>query len=181
MQRINVIGTSGSGKSTFARKLANRLDMLYIEMDAINWKPNWQEAAPDVFLHDLNSALTIDKWVLDGNYSRASDLKWQRADTIIWLDYGFFSTFYQIIKRSIKRAWKQEEVWEGTGNKESFRRSFFSSDSVIHWMLISYRRNKKRYAKLMQEPPFQHIQCIRIRSPKEASIFFETLTKRQIY
>ena len=179
MQRINIIGTSGSGKSWLAKNLATTLNIDYIEMDALNWKPDWQEASPEEFLDGIQRAVSGDSWVLDGNYSRINDLKWKQADTIVWVDYGFFLTFYQVVKRSFQRAWSQEELWKGTGNKESFKRSFFSSDSVIHWMLINYRRNKIRYTKLMQAPPFQHIEFIRIKSPKKANEFISTQVKRQ--
>ena len=93
MQRINVIGTSGSGKSWLAKNLATTLNIDYIEMDALNWKPDWQEASPEEFLDGLQRAVAGDSWVLDGNYSRTNDLKWKQADTIIWVDYGFFLTF----------------------------------------------------------------------------------------
>ncbi len=179
MQRINVIGTSGSGKSWFAKNLATRLNFNYIEMDALNWKSDWQEASPEDFLAGIQHAISGNSWVLDGNYSRTNALKWEQADTVIWIDYGFFLTFYQVIKRSFQRAWSQEELWKGTGNKESFKRSFFSSDSVIHWMLINYRRNKKRYARLMYQPPNSNIKCIRIRSRKDAELFLNTQRKKQ--
>lgn len=42
MKKINVVGTSGSGKSTFARMLANQLNAPYIEMDALHWLPEWR-------------------------------------------------------------------------------------------------------------------------------------------
>jgi len=40
--RINVVGTSGVGKSTLARHLAGRLAVPYIEMDRLYWRENWQ-------------------------------------------------------------------------------------------------------------------------------------------
>ena len=42
MKRINVVGTSGSGKSHFSSRLAAKLGVPYIEMDAVFWLPNWQ-------------------------------------------------------------------------------------------------------------------------------------------
>ncbi len=179
MQRINVIGTSGSGKSWFSSKLASCLDVAYIEMDALNWKPNWQEASNQEFVDCLTQACSVDAWVLDGNYSRTNEFKWQRVDTIIWIDYGFMRTFFQVVKRSFHRAWTQTEVWKGTGNRESFKRSFFSSESVIHWMLINYRRNKKRYAKLMANPPNSNIKCIHIKSVNDAKNFLVAQRKKQ--
>jgi gluconate kinase len=40
MDKVNVVGTSGSGKSTFSQQLARVLDCEYIEMDRLHWKPN---------------------------------------------------------------------------------------------------------------------------------------------
>ena len=41
LQRTIVIGTSGSGKSTIAQRIAQIVHAPYIEMDALNWEPNW--------------------------------------------------------------------------------------------------------------------------------------------
>ena len=49
IERINVVGTSGSGKSTFARELAELLKLLYYEMDQLFWKLDWQESSDDEF------------------------------------------------------------------------------------------------------------------------------------
>lgn len=49
MRRVNVKGTSGSGKSTFGRELARRLAVPYVELDALHHGPNWTEAAPEEF------------------------------------------------------------------------------------------------------------------------------------
>ncbi|MCG8379852.1 MAG: (d)CMP kinase, partial [Proteobacteria bacterium] len=69
-RRINVVGSSGSGKSTVAKKLAARINAPYVELDALNWKPNWTESTDDELFPDLESALAGDAWVLDGNYTR---------------------------------------------------------------------------------------------------------------
>lgn len=45
MQRINVVGTSASGKSTFARALAEKLGLAYIELDNLFWLDDWQQSA----------------------------------------------------------------------------------------------------------------------------------------
>jgi len=174
-KRINVIGTSGSGKSTFSKQLASALNAPYLEMDAIYWKPNWVEPDDVQYFSDLKSALDCDAWVLDGNYSRTAAIKWKSVDTIIWLDYGFIRTFWQVIKRSITRAISRKEIWKGTGNKESFRRSFCSKKSVILWMLQNYHSNKRKYLALMSSEKLNDIQFYRIRSLKEAEYFLQNI------
>ena len=65
-RRVNVVGTSGSGKSAFSWRLATALQVDYIEMDALNWLPGWQEASQADFDHKLAAAIAADAWVLDG-------------------------------------------------------------------------------------------------------------------
>lgn len=69
MKFINIIGTTGSGKSTFARQLAQKLDLAYIEMDDLFWLDNWQEPTDEVFFEKLKNKMdnTASGWVLDGN------------------------------------------------------------------------------------------------------------------
>jgi len=43
MNRISVIGTSGSGKTTFANKLAGILRIPHVELDALYWEANWEK------------------------------------------------------------------------------------------------------------------------------------------
>ena len=123
--KINVVGTSGSGKSTLARQLAERLDVPYIEMDRLYWRPEWQGTPDDAFPARLEQALAEagEGWVLDGNYSRTQPIKWREVDYILWLDYGFGRTLWQAVRRACRRAASKRELWPGTGNRESFRRS----------------------------------------------------------
>ena len=48
-RRIVVVGSTGSGKTTVAKRLAGILGAPYVELDALNWEPNWTEAPPNVF------------------------------------------------------------------------------------------------------------------------------------
>jgi adenylate kinase family enzyme len=41
MKRINVIGTTGSGKTTFSKELSTALGIPYVQLDELFWKPNW--------------------------------------------------------------------------------------------------------------------------------------------
>lgn len=175
MYRINVVGTSGSGKSTFSRLLAGALDYKYIEMDAIFWKPDWQESIDEEFFAALESQLASDTWVLDGNYSRTGSIKWARVDTVIWIDYSFTRTIYQAVKRAFVRSISKQELWQNTGNVESFKKSFFSKDSIILWTLKTYKTHRARYQRLLVDPDYSHINFIRITSPKEARAYITKL------
>jgi adenylate kinase family enzyme len=164
MNRIVVVGTSGSGKTTFAQQLAERLHMPHIELDALHWGPNWTEDPLEVFLQKIADATTGESWVVDGNYSRARDLLWKRADTVIWLDYAFPIVFFRALKRTLRRVILRERLWND--NRESLRTALFSKDSMLIWVIKTYKRRKRDYPLLFAQYP--HITVIRLCSPRAA-------------
>lgn len=175
MKKVNVIGTTGSGKSTFSLRLANRLECPYLQMDQIFWKPDWKEPLEDEFIAKLEQAISEESWVLDGNYSRTNRVKWKNVDTIIWLDYSYSRTLFQLLKRTLYRAITKKELWPQTGNRESFKNSFFSKESIFLWFIKNYKRNKARYSELEASPQLGNIRFVRLRSPSEAKTFLECI------
>lgn len=177
--RINVVGTSGSGKSTLSKRLSVLLQYPYIEMDKIFWGPNWTESNDEAFFANLKSALDKPQWVLDGNYTRAIPIKWENIDLVIWLDYSFPLTLFQAIRRAVQRSWTKEEIWGGTGNRESFKKSFFSKESIIWWTITTHGKVRKNYEKHMANPRLSHIKFIRLRSRVEADRLIEAFKEHQ--
>ena len=176
--RINVVGTSGSGKSTFCKKLSKILSLPYIEMDAIFWGPNWYWPDDEEFFANLKNELSHDAWILDGNYTRTIPIKWENAQMVIWLDYSFTRTLLQAIKRAFLRSLTGEELWANTGNKESFRKSFFSKDSIILWTIKTHKKVRKKYEQFMVNEAYSYIEFVRLKSPEEAEGFLNEATSK---
>jgi adenylate kinase family enzyme len=172
--RINVIGTSGSGKTTFGRQLAEVLEIPFIEMDSIFWGPNWSEPEDEDFFPRLEKALGGDQWVLDGGYSRTTPIKWARVEVVIWIDFNFPRTLFQAIRRATQRLITREELWPGTGNRESLR-MLLSKDSIVLWTITSYSRKRRNIIKLMTAPEFQHIVFHRLRSPAQTAAYLNAV------
>ena len=145
-------------------------------MDQLFWKPNWVESNDDEFIPKIESVVLGESWVLDGNYSRPNDIKWQHADTIIWLDYSYLRIFLQLLVCTITRALTKEELWPETGNRESFRNSFMSKNSIFIWFFHCYKINKIRYTTFSRAPQYSHIKFIRLQSPKDAKAFMESIS-----
>jgi len=164
-ERIVVIGTTGSGKTTLAKQIAQCLNMPHIELDYLHWEPNWTEVPDEVFRERVKDAIAADSWVTDGNYSVVRDLLWPRATIIVWLDYSFPITFGRLLRRTIHRAITQETICNG--NRESFWLSFFSKDSILLWLFQTYGENRKKYPLLFQQPEHAHLKVLRLRSPRE--------------
>jgi len=172
-RRINVIGTTGSGKTTVARAIAARLDVPCIELDALFWKPNWGETPDEEFLPKVDEATRGERWVLDGNYSRTRPIVWPRADTVVWLDYAFPRVFGQLLRRTIRRAATKEPMWDGCA--ESWRKAFFSRDSILIWCLQTYWRRCCTYPALFARPEFQHLRLVRLRSPRATADWLRSI------
>ncbi|MEQ1723665.1 MAG: adenylate kinase [Pseudobdellovibrio sp.] len=172
--KVFVVGTSGSGKSTFARTLSQKIGVVDIELDQLFWKANWTESEPEEFRAKISKAISDNKgWVMHGNYNKVRDLTWGNTETLIWLDYSKTVVMYRVIKRSLKRIFTQEELW--AGNKESIKKTFFSKQSIILWSWQTYATRKTQYLKFMQDPDFKHIKVIRFTNPSEAEIFLSSV------
>lgn len=174
-KRFNVVGTSGSGKTTFSRRLSEVLAVPHIEMDSLFWGPNWSCPSDEEFFVTLQAALHREAWVLDGNYNWARAIKWAAIDCVIWLDYSFARTIHRSLRRTVTRAITRQEIWKGTGNRESFRQSFFSKKSVVLYAIQTYWKNRRNYEALMGDPNYERIEFVRLRSPKEADAFLSRL------
>ncbi len=175
LARVNVVGTSGSGKSFFSKKLAEKLGHAQIEMDRLFWLPNWTLPKDEDFFRKLEIALAGEYWILDGNYDRTLPIKWARATTVVWIDYSRTRTLLQAIRRAITRSLTREELWPETGNRESFARTFLSKESILLWTWRTHANIIQRYEARMTDPEFSHIKFVRIRSPSEARGFLESV------
>ena len=113
MQRVAVVGTSCSGKTTLAAAIARAQGSPHVELDALHWLPDWKERPTEEFREKTREAIRGDAWVTDGNYSRVRDMVWGRATHVIWLNYSFPLVLWRAIRRSLTRLVTREELYSG--------------------------------------------------------------------
>lgn len=173
--RLVVVGTTSSGKSTLAKRLAAKLGCDFIELDALHWEPGWQEAPLEVFRQRVETATQAAAWVVAGNYHVVRDIVWRKAEAVIWLDYSFPRVFWQLTRRTFTRWWTQELLW-GT-NRESLWTHFklWSEESLFHWLFKTYWRRKRETPALLSQPEHRHLQLIHFKNPREAEAWMERL------
>lgn len=177
-RRLAVIGTSGSGKTLLARQIGRRLRVPHVELDALFWGPGWTPAPLDVFRQRVGQALGGDAWVVDGNYSRVRDIVWERADTVVWLDYSLPVVMGRLIRRTLRRSATREELWGG--NRESLHQAFLSRDSILLWALKTYGRRKREYPELLGRLEHAHLAVVHLRAPKAARAWLSGLQASNI-
>lgn len=171
-KRISIVGTSGSGKTTLARQLGERLAIPHVELDALHWEANWTEVPLSVWRDRIVQALSYNSWVVDGNCSRAHDIIWSRADTVVWLDYSLPVIMSRLLRRTYRRLVTQQEVCNG--NHETWQTTF-SRNSILLWALQTYRKRRKEYPMLLNKPEYAHLQVVHLHSPQAAQEWLSSL------
>ncbi len=130
MKRILVLGSSGVGKSSFARKLHKKLNIRLINLDEHYWKPNWEKPTTEDWEEKIQELIQEESWIMDGNYRSTLYLRFPVADTIILLDLPWWICMYRVIKRQIRK----NRIDEIPGCKEIIRWN------LLRWVIWKYPR-----------------------------------------
>lgn len=175
-RRIQVVGASGAGKSTVGALLAARTGGEYLELDAIYHQAGWTPLGYEALLRRIEPVLRSDRWVIDGNYEELVGARIrERADTLIWLDLPRWQVTARVARRSVLRAARRTELWNG--NREGWR-NLFSRDrrrNMILWTWTQHRRHRVRYTRLAGDPVNSHLEILRFESQGEVDRFLAGL------
>jgi adenylate kinase family enzyme len=173
VRRVNVRGTSGSGKTTTSRRLAELLAVPHIELDALHHGPNWAEPTAEEFRERVETAIAAapDGWVIDGSYgSKLGDLVPERADTIVWLDLPLRVCLRRLWRRTWGRIIRREELWNG--NRESVRTAFLIRDSLFAYTIRRHRPGRRVLIEQIARHP--GLKVVRLGSAREVEAFLQT-------
>lgn len=101
--KIHIIGSVGSGKTTLARYLSSKHNIPYYELDNVVWK---RHKSGEIKRTDeerdqyLNEIFVSDHWIIEGAHTHNWVYKsFQNADLIIFLDTPYLKRIIRIIKR----------------------------------------------------------------------------------
>jgi adenylate kinase family enzyme len=173
-RRIRVVGTSGSGKTTFARAVARRLGVPYRELDEVFWGPGWQMKEPEegrALLRDFLAA-SDDGWVLDGNWNGARDGLGDDADVVLWLDYPRRVVMSRVVRRTLGRALLRRRLWHGNRERLGTLLRRDPEENIVVWAWTSHAANRERYTR---EAALGAVPVVRLRSPRAARRWLATL------
>lgn len=170
-RRVIVGGTSGSGKSTVARRLSALLGLSYCEVDSLRHGPGW--TVREGYLDELREFTAQPTWVTEWQGLREHLAA--AADTLVWLDYPVWLVMYRVVKRTVRRALTREVLW--AGNVEPPLWTFFTSDeNIIKWAWRTRHKVRDDARALLEDGT--HLQVVRLRWPHEAELWLEGIAGR---
>jgi adenylate kinase family enzyme len=173
VKRVAVMGGSCAGKTTVSSRLAERLGVRHIEIDALHHDSGWNEAPAEVLQARVKAAFEAapEGWVCDGNYrSKLGNLVLERADTVVFLDPPFARTFGRSLRRTIGRTITREELWNG--NREQIRH-LFTRYWIPWWVVQTHRNYAREIPKRAAEHP--HLDVVHLRSDGEVEAWLQSI------
>ncbi len=110
--RIHIIGSVGSGKTTFAKQLSSKFKIPYYELDNIVWI---RDKSGDIRRTEkereeyLNTIVQSNSWIIEGVHNEEwVSSSFKHAEVIIFLETDYQIRTYRIIKRFLKQKLRLE-------------------------------------------------------------------------
>lgn len=175
-ERIVIVGSSGAGKTTLARRIERRFGHARLELDALHHGPSW-EARPESQVRSAIEAFVAreERWVIDGNYAMHREAIWPAADSVVWLDLPRRRIIPALYWRTLRRVLMRTELWNG--NREPLR-NLWSLDpdrSVVAWSIANHARYRAEFLALMAGDPYPHLRWARLSSRREVDAYVAKL------
>ena len=170
MKRVMIVGGPCSGKSTFAKLLHERTNLLLFNMDHIHWKPGWVERDMDEKNRMVHEIHMQDEWIFEGGHSSTYGERVSRADTFIWLDIPVQLRIFRVLRRIIMNYGKtRPDMPENCPEKFAGRTLTF-----IAFIWRTRHSSRARHQKIIDNAP-THLTTHHIRNIREADQFLEGL------
>lgn len=149
--RIMIFGRSGSGKSTLASQLHKATGIPLYHLDKYFFTDHWVERNYIEFLALQQEIVNQEQWIIDGNSTKSLEMRWARAEIVIFLNFPRYICYPRVFKR-----WFTKDT--------TFDDRAPNCPETIRWSLLHYMWH---YDRRVAEP----IRTLRAQYP--AAQFYE--------
>lgn len=160
--RILLAGTSGSGKTTVAGRVAAILAVPQVELDSLHHGPQWTPR-PE-FRDDVESFSRSPGWVTEWQYDPVRPLLASRADLVVWLDLPRHTVMRQVVARTLSRRIRQQALWHGN-TEPPLRTIFHDPEHIVRWAWRTHHQTPARIRDLLATRPT--LSVVRLGSRRE--------------
>ncbi len=157
--KIIVVGCSGSGKSWFSKKLAEKTGYKLIHLDNEFWKPDWVQTPRDEWIIRQKELIEEKQWIIDGNYNGTLELRFTASDLIVFLDINRYICILSALMRMGK---KRSDLPEYLNEPKLFSKGTLD---FYKWIWIFPKKGRKTILDLHEKYPEK--EFLHIKSRKE--------------
>jgi len=162
---VLVAGSTGSGKTTMARALAERLGLPHVEMDALWHGPGWVPRPQ--FADDVAAMLATGSWVTEYQYRTVKDDLLAAAQAVVWLDHPFPLVAWRLLRRSVLRAVSRRPLYNG--NVEQVRMWARASHPLRIVLSHEFWAKRHRTEEDLAEVALRGVVVVRLRGGRQAA------------
>jgi adenylate kinase family enzyme len=156
---VLVNGVSGSGKTTLAAELAERTGLPHVEIDALHHGAGWTRR-PE-FLDEVRAFVGQDAC--------------EHAELVVWLDLPRWLSMWQVVRRTLRRRRRREELWNGNLEPPLWR-ILVDEEHIIRWAWTSWPDVAARMEVVRRERP--ELPVVRLRSRREVRDWLRSVGRR---
>ncbi len=167
-----VAGTSGAGKTTLARAVAEVLGCPVVELDALPHGPGWTKR-PE-FEDDVDRFTSGPSWAAEWQYTAVRDVLLQRADCLIWLDLRRPVVMTRVVRRTVGRRLRREVLWNGN-TEPPFRTFLTDRDHIVRWAWRTHPRTAEHVLAALASRP--ELPVVRLRTRAEVGRWLAGLSR----
>jgi adenylate kinase family enzyme len=165
--RIAIVGSPGSGKTTFSRQLAAILNREVVHLDRLLWHPDWQFMPYQERRTIHDSIVNGDQWIIDGMWRSHVEERLARATTVIFLDYPRTISMWRAFTRFLKkRGTQRSDIADGCLEK-------LDNDFVSY--IWNFNKKVRPYLLTLFNKYSENFHLIVLKSPKVAKEYMNLL------
>jgi len=167
-KRVLVIGSGGSGKTTFARRLAERTKLPLIHLDALYWRTGWDPTPAAEWRTKIDELVRRETWIMDGNYGGTMDIRLAACDTIVFLDVSRLVCLWRVLRRQLQHGGENRaELPAGCPERLSWE--------FVKWIwTYPARRRGSILRRLKELEPHKHVHVLR--TTEEMNRFLDSVS-----
>lgn len=147
LNKIHIIGSVGSGKTTLSRKLSATYDVPYYEIDNVVWERREgcdRRRTDEEKVKLMDEITSSDKWIIEGVHSLSWVQKsFESADVILFLDPPYSVRVQRIIKRFLRQKLGLE--------KANYTPTLYMFRKMFRWNAMFEKESKPKVLTMFSE------------------------------